>query len=92
MWQENVDCHPILSRHQVLEYIVKYASKAERRSESYHQMLTRVAGGSRFGSLVLSTYRSFLAKRLVECKFGAQETCHLLLKLPPIACSWKFFS
>ena len=42
MWHANVDFQPVLSWHVVLKYIAKYASKEERRSESYHDMLTRI--------------------------------------------------
>lgn len=42
MWHANVDCQPVLSCYPVLKYISKYSSKAERRSESYHHMLTRI--------------------------------------------------
>ena len=42
MWHVNVDCQPVLSQHDVLKYIAKYASKAEKMFESYHDMLTRI--------------------------------------------------
>ena len=42
VWRENMDCQPILSRHAVMKYISKYASKAEGRSERYHHMLIRI--------------------------------------------------
>ena len=29
IWRANVDCQPIISRHFVLKYISKYASKVE---------------------------------------------------------------
>lgn len=41
---------------------------------------------------MLCTYRRFLTETLVERDVKAQETCHLLLKLPLVVCSWKFFS
>ena len=28
MWRANVDCQPVVSRHAVLKYIAKYASKS----------------------------------------------------------------
>jgi hypothetical protein len=46
MWRANVDCQPVVSRHVVLKYIAKYASKAEKRSESYQDMLTRISNSS----------------------------------------------
>eukprot|EP01018_Ginkgo_biloba_P016676 Gb_38555 [translate_table: standard] len=43
MWRGNMDCQPITSMVVILKYIGKYAEKAERRSESYHDMPMRVA-------------------------------------------------
>ena len=43
VWRANVDSHPVLSCHAILSYISKYASKAENKSESYHDILTRIA-------------------------------------------------
>lgn len=75
-----------------MKYIAKYASKAERRSEIYHEMLAVVAGGSGSKAPVLFAYRRFLVQMLVLCDIGAQGTCHLLLKLPLVIYSRKFFS
>ena len=43
IWRANVDFQPILSRHAVLKYISKYASKLEPKSERYHAMLSLLA-------------------------------------------------
>ena len=92
MWRANVDCQPVVSRHAVLKYIAKYASKAEKRSESYQDMLTRISNSGASEDSALSAYRRFLAETLVDRDIGAQETCHMLLKLPLVICSWKFVS
>jgi ATP-dependent DNA helicase PIF1 len=92
MWHANVDCQPVVSRHVVLKYIAKYASKVEKRSESYQDMLTRISNASGSEAPVLCAYRRFLAETLVDRDIGAQETCHMLLKLPLVVCSRKLFS
>jgi ATP-dependent DNA helicase PIF1 len=92
MWRANVDCQPVVSRHVVLKYIAKYASKAEKRSESYQDMLTRISNSGASEDSALSAYRRFLAETLVDRDIGAQETCHMLLKLPLVICSRKFVS
>jgi len=92
MRRANVDCQPILSRHQVLKYIPKQASKTERRFESYHEMLTRFVGGGGSEARVLSVYRRYLAEILIEHDIGAQETCHLLLNMILVFYSHKLFS
>ena len=43
IWRANVDCQPVLSRHVVMTYISKYASKAENKSESYREILSHIA-------------------------------------------------
>ena len=92
MWRANVDCQPVVSRHAVLKYIAKYASKAEKRSESYQDMLTRISNSGALEDSALSAYRRFLAETLVDRDIGAQETCHMLLKQPLVICSRKFIS
>ena len=42
MWHTNVDFQPVLSGYALLKYIAKYASKAKKRSKSYHHMLARI--------------------------------------------------
>ena len=92
MWRANVDCQPMLSFYSMLKYIVKYPLKAEKRSESYHHMLTRISNSIGSKDHALCAYRNFLAETIVERDSGAQETCHMLLKLPLVVCSRKFVS
>ena len=92
MWRANVDCQPVLSWHAVLKYIAKYTSKAEKRSKSYHDMLTRISNSIAFEDHALCAYRRFLAETIFDCDIGAQETCHMLLKLPLVVYSLKFVS
>ena len=82
IWRSNVDFQPILSRHAVLKYIAKYASKSERISENYQDMLTRISNVVDSDIPSICAYKIFLAKTIVERDIGAQETCHMLLKLP----------
>ena len=91
MWHANVDFHAALSRYVVLKYIAKYVSKAEKRFESYHHMLTRISNSISSEDHALCEYRRFLAEMIVEHDIGAQETCHMFLKLPLAICSQKFF-
>lgn len=92
MLHANVDCQPVLSRYAVLKYIAKYASKAKKGSESYHHMLTRISNSIGSQDHALCAYRKFLAETIVDRETGAQETCHMLLKLPLVICGQKFVS
>jgi hypothetical protein len=91
-WRANVDCQPVVSRHDVLKYIARYASKVEKRSESYQDMLTRILNSGASEDSALSAYKIFLAEILVDREIGSQETCHMLLNLPLLICSHKFVS
>ena len=54
IWRANVDFQPVLSRYVVLKYIAKYASKSEKRSESYHDTITRISSFVAFEDLAFS--------------------------------------
>jgi len=74
-----------------LNYIVKYASKEEKRSKIYQDMLTKISNASDLEAPAFCAYRRFLAQTLVDCDIDTQETCHMLLKLPLVVCSRKLF-
>ena len=71
MWHANVYCQLVVSRHAVLKYIAKYASKVEKRFESYHYMLTRISNATAFEAPALCSYKRFLAKTIVDHDIGA---------------------
>lgn len=58
----------------MLKYIAKYASKEEKKHESYHGMLTRVSNANGLEALALSAYRRFLAELFFDHYIGALET------------------
>ena len=70
-----------------MKYIAKYASKAERRLESYQDMLKRISHVVDFEIPSICAYKKNLAETIVERDIGAQETCHMLLKLPLVISS-----
>lgn len=93
IWRANIDFQPVLSRHAVLNYISKYASKSESKSKSYHQMLSRLAQSSPLDVTMVVVIRKILTETVVDRDIGAQETCQLLLqKLPLTKCSHSFVS
>ena len=92
IWRENIDCQPVLSQHVVLNYISKYAAKAETKSESYRQMLARLSQSSHPAAPILNVIRKLLTETVADWGIGAQETCHMLQKLPLSLCSRSFVS
>ena len=53
--------------------------------------MTRISNASASEDPALCAYKRFLAETIVDRDLGAQETCHMLLKLPLVVCSQKFF-
>ena len=53
-------------------------------------MLTRISNSSACEDHALCAYEKFLAETIVDHDIGAQETCHMLLKLPLVVCSQIF--
>ena len=80
VWRANVDFQPVLSRHAVLSYISKYSSKAENKSESYHDILTRIAHASPAEEGILLPIWKLFFETVADRDIGAQETCHMLQK------------
>ena len=54
-------------------------------------MLTRISNASASEDPALCAYKRFLAETIVDQDIGAQETCHMFLKLPLVVCSRNFF-
>lgn len=79
-----------MSKHVVTKYIAKYATKVEKSSETYHQMLLWLANVENPDGLVAKTYRRLLTETLIERDIGAQETSHMLLELPLVQSSRTF--
>src|SRR6266540_3635262 len=46
-WHANVDLKPVLSIHAALQYVSKYASKLEPRSEAFSEILNRILCNSK---------------------------------------------
>ena len=78
IWRENVDCQPVLSRHDVLKYISKYAAKAETRSDSYRQMLARLSQSAIPKAPTVAVIRKLLTETIADKDIGAQGICHML--------------
>ena len=89
MWRDNIDWQPILSKRIVTNYISKYATKSEKGSETFHNMLMRVSSIQNPNETVRA-YKILLCESIVDRDIGAQETCHMLLELPLSKCSHPF--
>ena len=92
IWRGNVDCQPVLDIHAIQKYIAKYAAKSETKSERFHQMLRRIVHAAPLLDPSIVAIQKFLSETLVDRDIEAQETCHMLQKLPLTFCSRTFLS
>ncbi|XP_057835431.2 uncharacterized protein LOC131045798 [Cryptomeria japonica] len=90
IWRANVDCQLVCSKKAVLQYISKYASKTKHKSESYTDMLKRIVGSTNSDDTILLVIQRLLMGIVADRDISAQETCHMLLKLPLISCTRQF--
>jgi len=81
-WRANVDLKLILSIHAALQYIAKYASKAEPRSAAFSEILNQILSDSEPDDLILTPVQKLLLQSVAERDISAQETCHLLHGIP----------
>ena len=82
----NTDIQPATTLHGLIEYAAKYASKPEKKSESYKSIQTEVLRYTNHRSPILSFTSRMLNKLIAERDWSAQEVSHILLQLP-LACS-----
>lgn len=91
-WRANVDLKPILSIHAALQYISKYASKAEPQSMAYSEILSHILNKSNPNDPFHTSVQKLLLRSVAERDFSAQETCHLLVGIPLYHSSRSFVS
>src|SRR5688572_14661645 len=59
-WRANVDLKPVLSIHAALQYISKYASKAEPRSAAFSEVLNQILNDSKPDDPILTPIQKLL--------------------------------
>ncbi|XP_057850600.2 uncharacterized protein LOC131061102 [Cryptomeria japonica] len=92
IWRANIDCQPICSKMAVIQYISKYAAKTEQKSVGYVDILKKIVATTNTQDTILLTYQKFMMGIVADRDISAQETCHMLQKLPLISCSQHFVS
>jgi ATP-dependent DNA helicase PIF1 len=88
----NTDMAPCTNPHAVLNYIAKYASKAETKSETYKSMFAAVVRRASSTNPILSATVKMMNALLVERDWPAQEVVHNVLGLPLVVSSRKVVS
>ena len=89
-WCANVDMQYCASRHKVIEYCAKYATKSEPRSQPMKEIFAKIVRSLKDDNTSLKAVQKLLINSVGERDYSAQETCHLLLQLPMFKASWDF--
>ena len=89
-WRGNVDMKYIVSRHKVIEYCAKYATKCEPRSVPLREVFQQIVSSLKDASTSLTAVQKLLMSVIAERDYSSQETCHLLLQLPMFKASKDF--
>ena len=77
-WLANVDITPCTGSKALLDYIAKYASKAEKKTESYKDMMKNLLPTLNNRHPLLSVVTKMMNRLIGERDWSAQEVCHLL--------------
>jgi hypothetical protein len=77
-WLANTDINFCTGRKSVLEYIAKYISKPEKKTETYKELMQRVLPSVSSNNPVLSAASKLMNQLVGERDWSAQEVCHLL--------------
>ena len=86
-WHANVNMQYCVSRHKVIDYCAKYATKSESCSQPLKATIMRCLNEE---SSSLKAVQKLLINSIGESDFSAQETYHLLLQLPMFKASQDF--
>ena len=89
-WRANIDLKPVLSKEAAINYIAKYASKAEKQAPAFSELLAGIVNEMDGESTAQSACQKMLNKMLGERTYSAQETAHLLLGIPLVSASTTF--
>ena len=78
-WRENVDMQYVVSRQRMIQYVAKYATKAEPHSKALKEVYGNIMKSIKDDGTSLQVVQKLLINSVAERDFSAQETCHLLL-------------
>ena len=87
-WRANVDLQLILDKEAAVRYMVKYASKPEKRSDNAGEIFTSIMGAEHGDTA--HRWRRLMLKCVGNRDMGAQETAHSILQLPMCRPGFEF--
>jgi hypothetical protein len=74
VWRVNIDLKPVLSIHVALQYISKYASKAEPQSAAFSEIFSQILNDSNPNEPLLISIQKLLLRSVAEQDISAQKT------------------
>ena len=89
-WHANVEMQYCVSRHKVIEYCAKYATRSEPRSQPMKEIFAKIVRSLKDDNTSLKAVQKLLINSVGERDYSAQETRHLLLQLPMFKASRDF--
>jgi ATP-dependent DNA helicase PIF1 len=81
-WLANTDISPCTNIQAVINYLAKFCTKAEGKSDSYKDLLTTILPSINETNPLISMVAKLMNKLVGERDFSTQEVCHMLLDLP----------
>ena len=88
-WRANCDIQVIIDYHSCLEYIAKYASKAEKISSVAKEAFTSVLCESSNQNNGKSTLRKLMMKAVGQRNMSIQEVMHHILSIKLVSSSFQ---
>ena len=89
-WRANVDLQAIVDTDLSIQYMAKYATKGEPRSQSASEILTACVNRLDNTDMASSALRRAMIQVAGERDIGSQETAHMLLGKPLYSCTYSF--
>ncbi|KAK3929764.1 ATP-dependent DNA helicase [Frankliniella fusca] len=80
-WRANMDVAPVISKTALVNYLAKYISKSEIRSDHLGELMKIINEASDKNKTAKYAVQRLYIKACSERDFSAQETCHLLMGL-----------
>lgn len=88
-WRANCDIQVIIDYHSCLEYIAKYASKAEKISSVAKEAFTSILCESSNQNSGKSTLRKLMMKAVGQRDMSIQEVMHHILSIKLVSSSFQ---
>ncbi|KAE8740593.1 hypothetical protein FOCC_FOCC013893 [Frankliniella occidentalis] len=80
-WRANMDVAPVISKTALVNYLAKYISKSETRSDHLGELMKIINEAGDQNKTAKYAEQRLYIKACSERDFSAQETCHLLMGL-----------